>query len=94
TVDRAADCRLRQRACLEFVDGLLAPLLARFAGATTVLCGDHGDCWGEDGLWEHGISHPMTLAVPLLIRLRGAGVARPAAASSTTLPIQRLGHTA
>jgi hypothetical protein len=71
TADRVADCRLRQRACLEFVDTALAPLLGRFSGATIVLCGDHGDCWGEDGLWEHGISHPMTLTVPLIIRLRG-----------------------
>lgn len=77
TVDRSADCRLRQRACLEFVDEALGPLLERFSSATIVLCGDHGDCWGEDGLWEHGISHPMTLTVPLLIRLRGAGVAGP-----------------
>ena len=80
TVDRSADCRLRQRACLEFVDRALAPLLERFSAATIVLCGDHGDCWGEDGLWEHGISHPMTLTVPLAIRLRGTGIAGPAAA--------------
>jgi len=78
TVDRSADCRLRQRACLEFVDKALGPLLESFSGATIVLCGDHGDCWGEDGLWEHGISHPMTLTVPLLIRLRGAGIGQPA----------------
>lgn len=77
TVDRSADCRLRQRACLEFVDVALEPLLARFSGATIVLCGDHGDCWGEDGLWEHGISHPMTLTVPLVLRLRGAGIIAP-----------------
>jgi len=77
TVDRSADCRLRQRACLEFVDRALAPLLEQFSGATIVLGGDHGDCWGEDGLWEHGISHPMTLTVPLLLRLRGAGVEGP-----------------
>jgi hypothetical protein len=78
-VDRSADCRLRQRACLEFVDRALAPLLERFAGATIVLCSDHGDCWGEDGLWEHGISHPMTLTVPLLIRLHGVGIGGPGA---------------
>jgi hypothetical protein len=76
-VDRAEDCRIRQRACLEFVDRSLAPLLERFTEATVVVCGDHGDCWGEDGLWEHGISHPMTLTVPLLIRLRGEGVGGP-----------------
>ncbi|MFC4172938.1 hypothetical protein ACFOYU_12850 [Microvirga sp. GCM10011540] len=74
TIDRSADCRERQRLCCEYVDRLLAPLLDRFAGATILLCADHGDCWGEDGLWEHGISHPMTLTVPLLIRYRGKPV--------------------
>ncbi len=73
-VDRSADCRFRQRACLEFVDGALAPLLQRFSAATIVVCADHGDCWGEDGVWEHGVSHPMTLTVPLIIRLRGVAV--------------------
>jgi hypothetical protein len=76
TVDRSADCRLRQRACAEYADRLLAPLLDAFRDATILLCGDHGDCWGEDGLWEHGISHPMTLTVPLLIRYRGTPVER------------------
>lgn len=72
--DRSAECRRRQRACLEYADRLLAPLLDAFAGATILLCADHGDCWGEDGLWEHGVSHPMTLTVPLLIRYRGRPV--------------------
>lgn len=74
TVDRAADCRSRQIACLEYVDGQIADLLNRFAGATTLMCADHGDCWGEDGLWEHGVSHDMTLTVPLAIRYRGEPV--------------------
>lgn len=76
----AAESRRRQRACLEWVDAQLAPLLARFTDATTLACADHGDCWGEDGLWEHGISHPATLTVPLLMRVRGkpiAAAARP-----------------
>ncbi len=81
TVDRSVDCRVRQRGCLEFVDAALAPLLERFSSATIVLCADHGDCWGEDGLWEHGVSHPMTLTVPLLIRLRGVGIGDPSAAA-------------
>jgi hypothetical protein len=71
SVDRSADCRLRQAACLTHVDAMLAPLLERFRDATTLVCADHGDCWGEDGLWAHGMSHPMTLTVPLLVRLRG-----------------------
>jgi hypothetical protein len=76
TVDRARECRERQRSCLEHADALLGPLLARFASATILVCGDHGDCWGEDGLWEHGVSHEMTLTVPLLVRLRGLPVVR------------------
>jgi hypothetical protein len=70
----AAESARRQRACLEWVDAQLAPLLARFADATILACADHGDCWGEDGLWEHGISHPATLTVPLLLRVRGQPV--------------------
>lgn len=76
TVDRSADCRMRQTACLEFVDKLLAPLLHRHLDGTIIVCGDHGDCWGEDGLWEHGIMHPMTTTVPLLIRFKGRPVER------------------
>jgi hypothetical protein len=73
--DRSQECSRRQRACCEFVDGLLAPLLAAFSNSTILICGDHGDCWGEDGLWEHGISHRCTLDVPLVMRLRGNPIA-------------------
>ena len=67
----AQESSRRQRACLEWVDGQLASLLQRFASSTVMICADHGDCWGEEGLWEHGISHPATLTVPLLLRYRG-----------------------
>jgi len=50
---------------------VLEPLLERFAKDSVIICADHGDCWGEDGLWEHGVSHEKTLDVPLLIRLAG-----------------------
>ena len=65
------ESRRRQIACLEWVDSKLLPLLNGFRPCTTIACADHGDCWGEDGLWEHGISHPSTLTVPLLMRVRG-----------------------
>jgi hypothetical protein len=65
----AALCRQRQTACLEYVDGQLGRLLRTFANATVVVCADHGDCWGEDGLWEHGIHHPKVFEVPFLYRL-------------------------
>ena len=73
--ERRRTCRRRQRACLEYVDALLEPLLDGFPDATIVLTADHGDCWGEDGLWEHGISHRRTLEVPLLMRVRGVALA-------------------
>ncbi|MGH9058575.1 MAG: sulfatase-like hydrolase/transferase [Acidimicrobiales bacterium] len=65
----ADECRRRQLGCLEFVDQELAPLLERFAAASVVACADHGDAWGEDGMWEHGIHHPKVLEVPLTYRL-------------------------
>ena len=67
----AAESARRQSACLEWVDVQLSSLISPFLDGTVIVCADHGDCWGEDGLWEHGISHPMTLTVPLLLRLRG-----------------------
>ena len=73
----AAESARRQRACLAWVDQQLGPLLQRFADGTVLICADHGDCWGEDGLWEHGISHAATLTVPLLLRVRGEPVSAP-----------------
>ena len=52
-------------------DEQLGELIARFQGANVVVCADHGDAWGEDGLWEHGIHHRTVLEVPLLFRLHG-----------------------
>ena len=77
----AQESARRQRACLEWVDTQLASLLKRFLEATVLICADHGDCWGEDGLWEHGISHSATLTVPLLMQLRGKPIAQGASAN-------------
>ena len=70
----ASESSRRQQACLAWVDQQLSSLVDRFLGATVLICADHGDCWGEDGLWEHGISHPATLTVPLWMRVRGQPV--------------------
>ena len=67
-------CRQQQRNCLEWVDKELAPLLRKFIDQTILICADHGDCWGENGLWEHGISHWATLTVPLIMRVKGKAV--------------------
>lgn len=67
--NNAEECRRRQTACLEYVDRTIAPLLDAFSESTIIICADHGDCWGEDGLWEHGIHHEKVLEVPLVFRL-------------------------
>jgi len=84
--DRSQECRLRQRACCEFVDRELQPLLTVFSGSTILICSDHGDCWGEDGLWEHGISHSATLTVPLIVRAFGTPVGSSARISRLSSP--------
>lgn len=71
-------CALRQLACFEFVTQRIAPLLQAFVGATALVTADHGDCWGEDGLWEHGTWHSKTMEVPLWLRVRGSVQSVPA----------------
>lgn len=66
----AVACRDRQRACLDYVDGRLGELLDAFSQANVLVCGDHGDAWGEDGVWHHGTHHEKVLEVPLLLQLR------------------------
>jgi len=69
--NRRRECWHRQGECLKYIDSQLGPILNRFSNETIVITADHGDCWGENGLWEHGISHQKTLEVPLLARLNG-----------------------
>jgi len=74
TNNDAEICRERQTKCLEFVDKKLGPLLEKFENASILICSDHGDCWGEDNLWEHGFHHEKVLTVPLIIRLNSKPV--------------------
>jgi hypothetical protein len=69
-----SESRRRQLECLQWVDSELSSLIEYFSDATILACADHGDCWGEDGLWEHGVSHQATLTVPLLIKVRGKSI--------------------
>jgi hypothetical protein len=57
----------------EFLDRRLPRLFSALpANTLVVLCADHGECFGEDGYWGHGVSHPMVHEVPLAIfRLDG-----------------------
>ena len=65
----ASKCRARQTGCIEYLDGLLRGLLGQLENYDLVICSDHGDAFGEDGLWGHSFSHPTVLEVPLLIQL-------------------------
>jgi arylsulfatase A-like enzyme len=62
------ECILRQRMCVEYIDSIISPLLDRFKDGTIVICADHGDNWGEDGIWGHTVNHSAVLEVPLIIR--------------------------
>lgn len=52
---------------LKYVDAQLGRLFDAFAlrGDTFVICcSDHGTCYGEDGVWYHGVNHPIVNTVP------------------------------
>lgn len=57
--------------CCEYLDTQLVALHSRlqeFERTTIVIvCGDHGECFGEDGLYGHGFYHPKVMEVPLAI---------------------------
>jgi len=51
---------------IEFLDRQLGRLFAALPVNTIVMvCGDHGECFGEDGYWGHGVNHPKVFEVPL-----------------------------
>lgn len=55
--------------CCRFIDeelGRLLQILESMERKTVlVICGDHGECFGEDGLYGHGFFHPRVMEVPL-----------------------------
>jgi membrane-anchored protein YejM (alkaline phosphatase superfamily) len=65
----------KQVACLEYIDaglgGLLADLEKEGRRLLVVVCGDHGECFGEDGFYGHGFYHPKVMEVPLGIFYQG-----------------------
>lgn len=59
-------CLERQRGCLEYLDDKIEKLLTGCDNYDLVICSDHGEALGEDGLWGHGFYHPVIMSVPLL----------------------------
>ncbi len=76
-VGRDNEAYSHQVAAAEFLDTRLPRLFAGLPADTiVVVCADHGECFGEDGYWGHGINHPKVLEVPLAIfRLDGRAIA-------------------
>lgn len=69
----AGRCARAQQASLEYVDELLSALFTELTDYFAIICGDHGDCWGEDGLWGHGFYHPRVMEVPMVVMEDSAG---------------------
>ena len=67
-IGRASEAFLHQMACAEFLDRCLQRLFESLPGDTiVVLTADHGECFGEDGYWGHGVNHSKVFEVPLAI---------------------------
>jgi membrane-anchored protein YejM (alkaline phosphatase superfamily) len=74
----------RQVACAEYLDARMAELIDFFTRrgnpTTVVVCADHGECLGEQGLYGHAICHEKVMEVPILIfRLNAPAHDAPAA---------------
>ena len=61
----------RHKQCAGFLDARMGELLSfireRGRPTTVVLCADHGECFGESGLYGHGFYHEKIMEVPLMI---------------------------
>lgn len=60
----------KQIACLEFIDYHLNIFFNKLVKRTNlpttiIICGDHGECFGEDGFYGHGFFHEKVMEVPL-----------------------------
>ena len=57
-----------QIAALEAIDSKIEDLVNRLPKPLlVVICGDHGECFGEDQNWGHGFPNQKVMEVPLLI---------------------------
>lgn len=72
-VGRYSPAFAHQVAAAEYLDTRLPRLFAGLPADTIVIvCADHGECFGEDGYWGHGVNHAKVLEVPLgIFRLDG-----------------------
>ena len=54
--------------CAEYLDEQLSQLFTRnvMKHTNAIVCADHGDCMGEDGLFGHGFYHPKVFEIPIV----------------------------
>ncbi len=61
----------RQVAAASYLDARTAELIALFRRrgrpTTVIVCSDHGECFGENGLYGHAFYHQCVMEVPMLI---------------------------
>jgi membrane-anchored protein YejM (alkaline phosphatase superfamily) len=55
---------------IEYIDRKLKPFFDKVQylqdnRTIVIVCADHGECFGEDGLYGHGFYHPKVMEVPL-----------------------------
>lgn len=60
------NCFNAQMRCLEYIDDLLKQFFSDIPNVECFVCGDHGDCFGEDGLYGHSFYHPKVIEVPII----------------------------
>lgn len=59
-------CMMAQQRCVEYLDNQIANMLKGVKGVDVFICGDHGECLGEDGLWGHQAFHQKVIEVPIV----------------------------
>ena len=75
-VGRDSEAYWHQVEAVEFLDSRLPRLFEALPGNTVVVvCGDHGEAFGEGGYWGHAVNHAKVQEVPMAIfRLDGSPV--------------------
>jgi len=59
-------CFTAQTRCFMFLDNILSGLISHLKDIDIIICSDHGDCFGEDGLWGHSFYHQKVIEVPII----------------------------
>jgi membrane-anchored protein YejM (alkaline phosphatase superfamily) len=56
-----------QISAVEHLDTIMGDFFSRLTKNTfVIITADHGEAFGEDGFWGHGIYHPTVMNVPMM----------------------------